>query len=312
MTSTYTYALGVQEAPPDPRTARLTDFLIPAELPPIPTSDTDAITAVSPWDMLGNDSKGDCVVAGWAHILMLWSKMAGSPIRPTTQQVVDLYLMLTGGADVGLVIRKFLSYVRQNAALGGKKLAGYAAVDYADNNEAKIAIYLFGAVMRGILLPDTAVQQTGPNGRWRALQNLTDPDARPGSWGAHLTADIAYTPDTLYTVTWGMVQPVDLNFYPAYSMEAYCCIPTWPVPGFDYAKFVSYLKTISTDVDADPVPPDPAPPTPPPPGPSEETLNDRIKREMGVWDKVTGDLDLVTEKGIHWPVHFEGTVRRPT
>ncbi len=55
---------------------------------------------------------------------------------------------------------------------------------------------------------------------------------------------------------------------------------------------------------------DPAGPPPiPPPEPHEETLNERILREMGPFRRFVADIDLITEKGIHWPVHTEGDVR---
>lgn len=286
-----TLPLGAVESPPDPRTLVMTDFLIPAELLTVPPAFSNA-TRVNPWEMLGNDSKGDCVVAGWTHILMLWSLLAGSPVRPTTQQVLDLYFMLTGGADVGLVIRIFLKYVRKNATLGSKTLKGYVGFDHRDNQLMKIAVYLFGGAMRGVLLPDSAVPQTGPNGRWQARQNMSDPDNVPGSWGAHLTADIGYSPDTLETVTWGFVQPVDPNFYPAYSMEAYALIPTWQVPGFDYPKFYAALRELGSDVDADPPDPTPPPPEPIPPPAPGETDYQALLRILGTVTAVSHRSDV--------------------
>lgn len=272
--------LGAIESPPDSRTLVMTNYLIPAELPTFPETFSNA-TRVMPWDMLGNDSVGDCVLVHYAHLCMLWSLLAGSPIRPTAKQVTDLYFMLTGGQDVGLVIRQFLKYARANPILGSRKLAGFVGFDEADNQLTKIATYLFGGACRGILLPDSAVPQTGPNGRWIARQNMSDPEAAPGSWGPHCTADIGYSPDTLETVTWGFVQPVDKNFYPAYSMEAYALIPTWQVPGFDYAKFYRDLRDLGSDVDADPPDPTPTPPDPTPPAPSGETDYQALLRILG-------------------------------
>lgn len=275
-----TLPLGAIESPPDSRTLVMTNFLIPAEMPAIPEAFSNA-TRVNPWDMLGNDSKGDCVLVAYEHLCMLWSLLSGSPIRPTAAQVIALYLQLTGGVDSGLVIRDFLKFARANAILGSRKLQGFVSFDHRDNELMKIATFLFGGAGRGILLPDSAVPQTGPNGRWKALQNMSDPNNAPGSWGAHMTADIGYTPDTLETVTWGFVQPVDPNFYPAYSMEAYALIPTWQVPGFDYPKFYQALRDLGSDVDADPPDPTPPPPPPTPPAPDGETDYQALQRILG-------------------------------
>lgn len=272
--------LGAVESPPDPRTLVMTNYLIPSELPTFPETFSNA-TRVTPWDMLGNDSAGDCVVAHYAHLCMLWSLLAGTPVRPTAKQVLDLYFMLTNGQDVGLVIRDFLKYVRKNPILGSRKLAGFVGFDQQDNQLTKIATYLFGGACRGILLPDSAVPQTGPNGRWIPRQNMSDPEAAPGSWGAHCMADIGYNPDTIETVTWGFVQPVDKAFYPAYSMEAYALIPTYQVPGFDYAKFYNDLRQLGSDVDAEPPDPTPIPPEPIPPPPPGETDYQALLRILG-------------------------------
>lgn len=275
--------LGAIPAPSDPRTLRLEDFLLPALAPPATFSNS---SVVNPWGMLNNDVEGCCVVSGIGHADMLWSLLAGTPHRVTDAEVHNLYRQLTGGPDNGLVILNAIKAIKQTG-FSGRPLLGYAHVDPRNTVLIKTAIAMFGGVLRGILLPNTAKSQTGRE-RWAVVDN--GPDGTPGSWGGHLTLDTGYDVVNLETITWGQVQRVQPEFYVRYSMEAWVLIPTYPVPGFDQAKFVQALKDLGTQVNFDPVP------TPPPsPVPAFDItsvpwgdLEKEFYRRTGGW----GDLDI--------------------
>lgn len=289
--------LGAIPSPNDPRTLRLEDFLTPTGLPE-PTHFTNS-DKVNPWGMLANDRYGDCVVAGHGHNDMLQSVLAGTPNRPTDQEVIDRYFAETGGPDVGLVILNFLKSLRKNP-FEGKKILGYAAVDPRNMSLTRQAIAMFGAVYRGILLPRTAQAQTGA-GMWDVPTNPADPNAQPGSWGAHLTLDTGYITGVsggLETITWGMVQTVSWAFYPRYSMESWVVIPMYPVPGFDQQKFIDALRAIGSQVDVDPVPVPPPVTEPTLRGATDAQFEAELLRRYG--DLAGIDINLLFRRGRQW------------
>lgn len=287
--------LGKQRAVHDPRTARLENFLVPAEVEAHPSANKYS-GLVSNWQVLGNDQYGDCVFAGAAHQQMAVSAAAGTPWQPSVQAIIAQYLALSGG-DHGLVILDFLRWWRKNSTAIGKPILGFAAVNWRDHDLSGWAAWRFYGLLRGILMPLSAQAQTGPTGMWN-VTGLTGPGT-PGSWGGHLTYSADYDPAHSGEVTWGFVQPATLAFMDAYCDEAYVVIPTYPVPGFDYNKFVQYIKDIGGFSDFDPPLPDPNPPTPPAPDPTD--INVLIRQKLGV---VSG-VDVRFSKGAVWPLAIQ-------
>src|SRR5580692_2699722 len=60
-----------------------------------PATRYGALPAVSNWPMDGNDTLGDCTIAGVAHLLQLWSTVTGSPVVPTTADCITEYSAAT-------------------------------------------------------------------------------------------------------------------------------------------------------------------------------------------------------------------------
>lgn len=146
------------------------------------------------WDAddLGNASIGLCVLAAPAHHLMLVSKLAGSSITITREQVIGAYTKytgfdpITGANDNGWVVRDMLDAGRKDGLYGHKILA-YAAVDKSSPEEMEIATWLGCGTIGGYALPLTAQNQVDANGRqlWDVPVGGWNSKNGPGSWGGH-------------------------------------------------------------------------------------------------------------------------------
>ncbi len=73
----------------------LAKYLTPAA--PTPPAAVDYAAAVKAWGMLGNDTVGDCALAGQAHADMLWAANAEHrQLAITTAMVLGAYSDVTG------------------------------------------------------------------------------------------------------------------------------------------------------------------------------------------------------------------------
>lgn len=305
------FKLGKAAAKHDVRTARLEFFMGGLPEPPAASSGRNRALMAS-CEMLGNDQYGDCVVADDGHRLELWTKLTaqtGDDVDITAAETIALYQQASlalnhSAADAGLVMLDYNKW-RMVTPWRNRKFYGFGTVDHFNHKAIKQLIIAFNALAVGVWLPITARSQRAPGGTWSLVSR--DGDGRPGSWGGHDVAAIDYDEGGVYVITWGGVQYVKWDFFDYYVDEVYAVLPTEEIPGFDLAGFISYLRAIGayTGPDAPPAPP------PAPPSPDVESLNDRIRREMGPFSRFVADFELITEKGFVWPVHAEGDVRRP-
>lgn len=281
--------LGKAPAAIDPRTLRLSDFIDWTQLPVYPASwkDSDKLTD---WKMLGNDRYGDCVAVGDMHQEMLWANLAGTSFSPDEQQLIQTYLQLSGG-DNGLVILNYLKWRRKNQIAGARKMLGFAAVDWRNPAELAVATFMFRGVLRGILLPRTAMSQSGPTRTWDTVS--LQGDGTPGGWGGHLTFEPDYDAAGYGDITWAYVQRSTQRFMANYCDECYVVVPNYNIPGFDYAKFVTALKEIDPNADFDP--PEPTPVPPPQPDMWKPFHADRfIHQDWYKWNDGSGEFMWTT------------------
>lgn len=320
-----TLKLGKSAAKKDVRTARLEFFMGGLPEPPAASSGRNR-ALMAACGMLGNDQAGDCVVADDGHRLMLWTKLTSrsdDDVVITTSEALAFYLQASqalnhSSADAGLVMLDYNKW-RLTMPWRDRRFYGFGTVDHFNHKAIKQLIIAFQAIPLGILLPNTAKQQAAPGGTWSLVSR--DGDGRPGSWGGHDVPAIDYDEQGVYVVTWGGVQLVEWPFFDYYVDECYAVIPTeTTVPGFDLYGFVTYLKSIGAYTGPTPPAPDPTPPAPSPVGPTppssdwlptQQQLNDYVRRVMGPFNRISGDLTLTTVNGVAWPVHFDGSVPLP-
>lgn len=107
-----------------------------------------------------NDRYGDCVIAGKAHALGVWSAndpdSADSIVLATDDEIYSQYQAVCGRGDNGCYIPAVLDYMRaQGLVARGKryKIEGYVSADWRSKEITQIGLQLFGAGCIGINLP---------------------------------------------------------------------------------------------------------------------------------------------------------------
>lgn len=217
--------LGKLPAKHDPRTLKLAAYL-PAELPPIPAEHAWS-PGVDGWPMFRNDTVGDCTCAGAAHQVRTWTGNEKPPaIALSDADVLAMYSAVTGydpadpESDQGAYLLDVLKYWRATGC-AGHKIGAFAQVPLKQEL-VKAAIYLFGGVYVGLLLPITAQSQAV----WDV--ETTAGDGQPGSWGGHCVAIVDYDNEGLTCATWGELRRMTWAFFATYCDEAYAIIsPDW-------------------------------------------------------------------------------------
>lgn len=261
------FARGKLPKKTDVRTLKFSRYA--ANLPLLPPS-TDWQSAVPSYPMDGNDSVGDCTIAGAAHLVETWSfnEKPPSNINFSTQDCLSNYYALTGGPDNGLAL---LDVLRQWQGAGLKYgtrkdvITAYAELSAGDKNQIQQAVALFGGAYIGLELPsfvigNTSVWEVPPGG-------AVGPNA-PNPNEGHCVCIVGYDADWLYVVTWGAVVKMSYDFYAAYSDEAYAILSAdWlgagvSPEGFDLQALQADLAQVEAET------PQPLPPTPQPVPPS--------------------------------------------
>lgn len=140
-----------------PPTLRFAAYFNPKATPPPDMLDFTTKAQKALAQMLGNDQKGDCVVAELIHMIgMMAAVKSGIDVVGTTDEALSTYYAACGGGDNGCNISDFLDYVRDTGIMvGGKlhKIDSYVSVDPTNLLEVKVAMYLFGPLALGVNLP---------------------------------------------------------------------------------------------------------------------------------------------------------------
>ena len=216
------FKLGKAPAQERADTPRLRD-LLQVTLPTLPPAyDFDTTHPGIPTPMFGNDTYGDCVIAGRAHQTLRFEDLEqGSVVAITDADVTKEYFKQTGGPDVGLVVSTSLELWRTRgwkAAGHNYRIRGYALVDFRDPDQIRTGIYSDVGMGIGVQLPSDARIQIHAGQVWDLT---TGPGAQPGSWGGHYVYLVGYTPDGPVCVTWGRKQQMTWRWLAAYCDESY-------------------------------------------------------------------------------------------
>lgn len=220
----------------DPRTLKMARYVKPVPPAPKPPASADWINKIPSWDMYGNDSWGDCVIAAMAHIQNQAQFLTtGKFTDYTIDEILSMYSAIGGyvrsdgpggPSDQGCDLLTALKYWKTTGFLGNKILA-YMEVDPQNAVQVEQAIAQFGSLFIGVNLP-AAVQQLSS---WPApptlAQNSTG-DWTPGSWGGHCVPLMDYTPGIQICVSWGGKLSEADPFFTTYCDEAWVVLfPGW-------------------------------------------------------------------------------------
>ena len=165
------------------------------------------------WGMLGNDTLGDCTMAGAAHLLMRWNLLGTPKPVPDTQQVETEYYALTGGADTGLVELDVLKTWQQQG-MWGTKVMGFAPTAQRHLRETML---LFGGAYLGIQLPESAETQFAAGEQWTVTDSAIA--------GGHCIVAVGYTPHYVQIVSWGKLTTCTWEFLAHYMDESWAIVP---------------------------------------------------------------------------------------
>lgn len=221
-----TLKLGKAPARPGAVKFKMTDYLVPSELP-TPPAEFGHDVVVPEWQMLGNDQIGDCVIAGGLHETMLWRGNSARITTIDTAAAIKNYSAITGykpgdeDTDRGTDMAEAASYRRKTGLVDSKgrhhKIGAYLAIEPGNIEQHLLAIYLFGAVGIGIEFPNTAMTQFNNRQPWDVV-----PHARIE--GGHYISGVARRGGQFVVVTWGREQAMTDAFLTKYNDESYAYV----------------------------------------------------------------------------------------
>lgn len=211
------FKLGKLPARPGAIKLKLTDYLS------LPTAPNKEIAVNLNWQMLGNDTVGDCVFAGAGHETMLLNNEAGKAVFFSDQSVLSDYSAVTGynpndpNSDQGTDMQVAASYRKKTGVIDSNgirhKVGAYLALRVSDKAQLKQAVYLFAAVGIGFRFPRSAMSQFNAGKPWAVV-------SRSPIEGGHYVPAIGYDSKYIYVVTWGRLQKMTWGFYAKYNDES--------------------------------------------------------------------------------------------
>ena len=150
---------------------------------------------------------GDCTIAGVFHLRMLAAALCGQvEAWPSGAVTIAIYMSLSGGRDSGLVEADVLRAWRDRG-LWGNKIAGYAPLDIANDDEIRAACALFGGTKVDVKVPANAMAQFDAGEPWHLDGSGADDEYE----GGHSIVRCGYYVDKTWgpvwgTLTWARVQ----------------------------------------------------------------------------------------------------------
>jgi hypothetical protein len=230
--------LGKKEARPDSIKLKLEDFVDKRRLRALRAAHPirprkvghGGLIARQGWAMLGNDHYGCCVWSGAAHETKLWT-YEGSNKNTwfRDKDVLADYAQCTGfdpkrpETDVGTDMQKAAKY-RQDIGIRDAyghfhKILAYLAIKPGDLELHLDAIWLFGAVGIGFLVPESAMDQNARGEPWTVV-------SQSKILSGHYVPAVSWNGQYLDVVTWGATQAMSPQFLAKYNDESVCYLST--------------------------------------------------------------------------------------
>jgi hypothetical protein len=243
--------LGKHAAKADPRRLMMSSYM--SSTLPAPPRSCDRTYGITDWGQMGNDRLGDCAYAAPGHMVMAWSMgTTKKPIIIPDSEIIAAYASgtgynpVTGANDNGSAMPDVCEQWR-SSGIGGNRISAYGALDTRNTVAIKQSIYLFGSAYVGIMLPQTAMQQTEAGLAW-TVPYFSE------VIGGHAIPLQSYDDDHVWTPTWGKNQCMTWEFLLRYMDEAFACINAlWigadgnaPDSGLNLNALVSDLNVITT------------------------------------------------------------------
>lgn len=226
------------------------DFIEYASKLPKPAKAIDYGTGIKSrsWGMDGNDTYGDCTIAGIAHLIHAFNlETAEHDSVPGTAATDKEYFTLSGSPggqpdpqfDNGLVEADVLKHWR-TSGLFGHKIAAYVPVKPTDTNALRQAIQFYGGAYLGVQLPESAEDQFNDGQPWTVVVGSQIA-------GGHCIVAVGYDANYLHCVTWGAEIKVAWDWWAHYGDEAWCVIASQDVEAGHGATGLD-LKALEADL----------------------------------------------------------------
>jgi hypothetical protein len=194
-------------------------------IPPHPVSE-DALAQLSGWQMLGNDTYGDCVAVTWANERKIISTiLGGKPTYPTLSQVYSLYKTQNPNFpndDNGMDIQTCLSYLVKNGGPDGVKPVAFAKVDVTNLEEVKAALAIFGMVWVGINVLNANMDEFNNGQPW----DFVSASALDGGHSVVAGGYLGTASNDVRFITWAQETGFTDAFWAHQAEEAWVVI--WP------------------------------------------------------------------------------------
>jgi hypothetical protein len=240
---------GKHPAKHDYRTLRFKDYLTSESAAPPPAYNAlnrvyDNLKTSNPaalFPMDGNDTLGDCTIAALAHAITTYGGLISNQASVMPKdQVIKLYMKLTGGLDSGLAELDVLNYWRKHKVFGDRILA-YVKVDPKNHTHIAQAIQLFGGVYLGFQVQANCVHEFDARKPWTPGPLTSD---------GHAVFAVGYDPSNVTVLSWGNTQLGTWGWWDECVDEAYAIVPpeakdTKFAPGFNFKQLMADLKSVA-------------------------------------------------------------------
>src|ERR1700739_2693740 len=192
-------------------------------------------TTLFPMD--GNDTLGDCTIAGLAHATTVYNGLLGKEKIASKPSVVNLYEKLTGGPDTGLNELDVLKYWGNHQVYGSDILA-FVSIDPKNHTHVQQTIQLFGGVYLGFQVPQNCLQEFNAHQPWTPGPLTSD---------GHAVYAVGYDVNQVTVLTWGNIQQGTWAWWDECVDEAYAIIPpeATTFSGFNLAQLKPDLSAVA-------------------------------------------------------------------
>jgi len=247
---------------------KLRDYVDLSKLP-TPPPDFGHETLVHDWQVLGNDTVGDCAIAGPFHAEMLWNAESGKTISVNTACTLKAYSAITkydpkqtdpisgenptdNGSDVAEVAEYWRTKGLKDADGKVHKIDTYLALEPGNVEELFVAMYLFNGAGIGVDFPQEWMEAFGHGQIWDTL-------ADPTPMGGHYIWGVGRRGGDINAITWGKTQLVTPAAYEEFNDEAFVYLTEEnlvngrDLEGFDLATLRADLKALKGQPHSRPV-----------------------------------------------------------
>jgi hypothetical protein len=276
-----------RRAPKRAAALQLKDYLT-GVVPPVPAGEDYLAELNGGWQMLGNDTYGDCVAVTWANVRRLvTTQLTATPSYPSMDEVAAVYKTQNPGfpaEDNGMDIQTLLEYLVATGGPDGVKAAGFASVDPGNPAEVRAAIALFGYVWTGITVLEQNMSEFSSGQPWDySAGSPVDGGHSVVTGGYGLPGTGPLGGDERF-ITWAAETSFTDSFWQHEVEEAWVVI--WPehlgseefLAGVNMAQLAAdYQEITGKPFPVAVTPPKPAPPAPVPPAGIVQELIEKLE-----------------------------------